>query len=305
MLDVKHHASSIRPFLFIILIASLTQVGYAQKRQILQTEDVSVFYDASLESAANQVLTLYPSVKEDLESLFGWELALKPSVLLKKNRANFLRMAGDPIVVAFAVPSRNLMVIDYSKMIARPFNLETTLKHELCHILLHKHIKTENLPRWLDEGLCQWASGGIDEIIMDPKRSRLNRASFTKQFIPFQNLKTSFPHEKNGRLLAYEQSKSFVSYIAQSFNKDKIFHILNKMRNGQTVDDAMLVTLSIPLETLEKEWRRSLAKKMTWFAYLSYYLYEILFVLMALITIVAFIKLSLKKKYLDEDEDDP
>ena len=92
-------------------------------------------------------------------------------------------MAGDPLVVAFAVPQRNLIVIDYSKMITHPLSLETTLKHELCHILLHEHIKTEILPRWLDEGLCQWASGGIGEIIMDQKRSRLNRAAFSREFI--------------------------------------------------------------------------------------------------------------------------
>lgn len=304
MLDAKNHAS-IHSFFIIILIVVLTKFAYAQDRQILQAEDVRVLYDASLESAAKQVLTLYPGVKENLESMFGWELALIPSVLLKKNRANFLRMAGDPLVVAFAVPSRNLMVIDYSKMITRPFNLETTLKHELCHILLHKHIKTENLPRWLDEGLCQWASGGIGEIMMDPKRSHLNRASFKKQFIPFRDLKISFPHDKNARLLAYEQSKSFVTYVALKFNKNKIFNILNKMKDGQTVEEAMISTLFIPLETLEKEWHRSLTHKMTWFAYLSYYLYEILFVFMALITIFAFIKLSLKKRYFYEDEDDP
>jgi len=188
MLDVKNHAS-IHFFFFIILIVVLTQSAYAQDHQILQAEDVRVLYDAPIRSAAKQVITLYPGVKENLESMFGWELASVPSVLLKKNRADFLGMAGDPLVVAFAVPSRNLMVIDYSKMITGPFNLEATLKHELCHILLHKHIKTEILPRWLDEGLCQWASGGIDEIIMDPKRSRLNRASFSKQFIPFRELK--------------------------------------------------------------------------------------------------------------------
>ncbi len=304
MLDVKNHAL-IHSLSIIILIVGLTRFAYAQDLQILQTADVRVLYDAPIESAAKQVLTLYPGVKKNLESMFGWELALIPSVLLKKNRADFLSMAGDPLVVAFAVPSRNLMVIDYSKVITRPFNLETTLKHELCHILLHKHIKTQILPRWLDEGLCQWASGGIDEIIMDPKQSQLKRASFSKQFIPFRDLTIRFPHDKTARLLAYEQSKSFVTYVALTFDKNKIFHILNKMKDGQTVEDAMISTLSISLETLEKKWHGSLTQKASWFAYLSYYLYEILFVFMALITVFAFIKLSVKKRYSYEDEDDP
>lgn len=304
MIDVKNHVPTLT-FSFFILMVVFAKFTVAQDLQISQTGDVTILYDVSLEAAAKQVLTLYPEVKENLESMFGWELALVPSVLLKKNRADFLRMAGDPLVVAFAVPSRNLMVIDYSKMITRPFNLETTLKHELCHILLHKHIQADNLPRWLDEGLCQWASGGIDEIIMDPRRSRLNRVSFAKNFIPFRDLKIRFPHDEDARLLAYEQSKSFVTYITRTFGNEALFNILSKIKEGQNVEDAMRSTLFISPETLEKEWHRSLTQLMTWFAYLSYYLYEILFVLMALITLFAFIKLSLKKRYSHEDEEDP
>ncbi len=304
MIDFKSRVLKLI-FSSILFMVFFTAFSVAQGRQILQTKDVTVQYDASLEAAAKQVLTLYPEVKKDLESLFGWKLALKPSVLLKKNRADFLTIAGDPLVVAFAVPDRKLMVIDYSKMITRPFNLEATLKHELCHILLHHHIQTENLPRWLDEGLCQWASGGIDEIIMDPKRSRLNRASFAQNFIPFQKLKAGFPHDENARLLAYEQSKSFVTYISRTFGNDALFSILNKIKASQNLEEAMQSALFISPEALEKEWHRSLTRPVTWFAYLSYYLYEILFVLMALITLVAFIKLSLKKRYSLADEEDP
>ena len=263
-----------------------------------------MLFDASLESAAKQVAELYPEVKEDLESIFGWKLDLTPSVILKKNREHFIRMAGDNLVVAFAVPSRNLIVIDYSRMITRPFSLGTTLKHELCHLLLHRYIKDEILPQWLDEGLCQWASGGIGEIMMDPKRSRLNRAAFSNKFIHFQDLKQGFPYDENGRLLAYEESKSFVEYLVRKYKNDGIHNILNRMKQGQTAGDAIVAVLSIPLETLENEWQGSLKRKMSWFTYLSYYLYEILFTLMALITIIAFIRLNLRKRNYIDDEDE-
>lgn len=290
-------------FFFIIFILAFFKSVYAEDLQILNTGSVKVLFEASLESAAKHVADLYPEVKEDMESIFGWKLDLTPAVILKKNRENFLRMAGDPLVVAFAVPSKNLIVIDYSKMITRPFSLETTLKHELCHLLLHRHIKDEILPQWLDEGLCQWASGGIGEIMMDPKRSRLNRAAFSRKFIPFRDLKQGFPYDENGRLLAYEESKSFVDYLARKYKKDGIINILNRMKQGQTAGDAIIAVLSIPLETLENEWQGSLKQKMSWFTYLSYHLYEILFTLMALITIIAFIRLSFRKRDYIDDED--
>lgn len=292
-------------FFFIIFILFFFKTVYAEDLQILHTRSVKVLYDASLESAAKQVAELYPEVKEDLESIFGWKLDLTPSVILKKNREHFIRMAGDTLVVAFAVPSRNLIVIDYSRMITRPFSLGTTLKHELCHLLLHRHIKDEILPQWLDEGLCQWASGGIGEIMMDPKRSRLNRAAFSNKFIHFQDLKQRFPYDENGRLLAYEESKSFVEYLVRKYKNDGILNILNRMKQGQTAGDAIIAELSIPLEILENEWQGSLKRKMSWFTYLSYYLYEILFTLMALITIIAFIRLNLRKRNYIDDEDEP
>ena len=289
-------------FFFIIFLFAFSKCAYAEDFQILQKGSISVYFEAPLESAAKQVSDLYPGVKENLGSIFGWELNLSPSIFLIKDRNNFLRMAGDPLVVAFAVPQRNLIVIDYSKMITHPFSLETTLKHELCHILLHEHIKTEILPRWLDEGLCQWASGGIGEIIMDQKRSRLNRAAFSRKFIRIQDLQQIFPPDENSRLLAYEQSKSFVSYLVRQFGKGEVLNILEKMKQGETIEAAFSKVLSIPLEKLESEWQDSLGNKLTWFAYLSYYLYETLFVLMALITVCAFIRLRIKKKGYVDDE---
>ena len=101
-------------FFFIIFILVFFKTVYAEDLQILHTRSVKVLFDASLESAAKQVAELYPEVKEDLESIFGWKLDLTPSVILKKNREYFIRMAGDTLVVAFAVPSRSLIVIDIS-----------------------------------------------------------------------------------------------------------------------------------------------------------------------------------------------
>jgi hypothetical protein len=57
-----------------------------------------------------------------------------------------------------------------------PFTIELTLKHELCHILLHRAAQGGKIPKWLDEGLAQWVSAGIAEILISSKRSFLNEA---------------------------------------------------------------------------------------------------------------------------------
>jgi len=293
---------AIQPIFFVTLFVLLVSSAEPGELQSLRTGHVEVFFDASLEPAAKEVLHLYPVVREELESLFAWQLHSKPSVLLIKTRKDFLKISGDSLIVAFAAPQKNLIVIDNSKMIKHPFSLATTLKHELAHLLLHQYIRADIFPRWLDEGLCQWASDGIGEVIRDPKSSLLNRAAFSGKFIRLRELQQNFPPDKRSRLLAYEESKSFVTYLAGRFGREIIFKVLHHMESGLTAEAAIQTASFIPFEVLEKEWRYSLRNKMTWFALLSYYLYEILFALMALITIYAFIRRRIKKKDYWDDE---
>jgi len=292
------------PIFFVVLFLVLTSGADAGDLQIMKTRQVDVLFDASLRQAAKEVVNLYPEIKEHIETVFKWELNLKPAVFLVKTREHFLKMANNPLVVAFAVPERNLIVIDYSKMVQNPFSLETTLKHELSHLLLHQHIKGEILPRWLDEGLCQWTSDGIAEVITDPKQSFLNGAALAKKLVRFRDLQQRFPHDKRSHLLAYEESKSFIVYIVGQFGNQGIINVLNHMKKGETIEVAVQQAFSVPFETLENKWQNSVRKKMTWFTFLSYHLYEILFTLMAIITVFAFIRLCIKKKDYEDNEID-
>ena len=142
---------------------------------------------------------------------------------------------------------------------------------------------------------------------MDQKRSLLNKASLRGRFIPLESLNKGFPRDDEAMILAYEESKSFLTHITSKYGKEGSLRVLEGMKNGEAADAAVLKALSVPLRTLEKEWHESLGRQMTWFTYLSYHLYEILFALMGLIAMVAFVKILLKKRaYIKEEmEDDP
>lgn len=268
---------------------------------MLEKEDITVLFDANLIRAAEEVLEIYPEISSGLETSFGWDMGFSPTVMLTLDRGRYGIMAN-PLIVAFAEPANDLIVIDYLKMTQHPFNIRSTLKHELCHLLLHHHIKGSALPRWLDEGVSQWASDWIGNIIMDQKQSYLNRFAVRGKFLPLRSLKNSFPEEKVEMLLAYEQSKSFISYLIGRFGKDGILAVLNHMKNGENVNKAFLSALSIPLDDLEMEWRDWVRKRITWFTQLSNNLYEILFALMAIVCIYGFIRLMIKKRSMAEEE---
>ena len=292
-------------FIFLILFLILIKPLYAKQMYVLEKKDVIVLYDMHLKPVAKEVGVIYPAIKADLERIFRWDLNIRPTVALMKDRKTFQRMAESPLTVAFAIPAKNLIVIDYSRISMHPFSLDIVLKHELCHLLLHHHIKEVLLPRWLDEGIAQWTSDGFSDVISNQNRSLLNQAAFRGKFIYLGSLEKDFPTQNESLLLAYEESKNFLVYLIGRFGKDKVMRVLDLMKKGDCADVAVLKSLSTTIEKLEREWHHSLRQKMTWFTYLSNHLYDILFVLMALITILAFVKIMIRKRaYRDNDSDD-
>mgnify|MGYP001820655513 CR=1 FL=1 len=201
---------SIRNFSYLIGLTVIFFLQYPVLAQplVLQNDDMIVAYEPSLEGAAGEVLRLYPELKKELEKIFVWRLDIKPQVVLVKNTRTFRKLLGNELFVAFAVPEKDLIVIDYSRMNLHPFSLRVTFKHELCHLILHRHISSQRLPRWLEEGICQWASDGIGEIFIDKSGSGLDAAIMADRVLHLKGLARKFPRDKPSLILAYEQSKS-------------------------------------------------------------------------------------------------
>lgn len=112
---------------------------WSRQLAVLESNMVSVYYDEPLSSAAREVTHVYPRVRAELEATLIWRVDFRPTVLLVSDRETFSWMAGSSLFVAYALPEKMLIVIDYSRMNTEPFTLAPTIKHELCHLLLHGH----------------------------------------------------------------------------------------------------------------------------------------------------------------------
>jgi hypothetical protein len=110
-----------------------------------------------------------------------------------------------------------------------------------------------------------------------------------------------FPHDKNGLVLAYEQSKSVVEYINRHYGPQGMRDLLGQLRQGVDVESAFERQFAISFEKFEGQWRNHLKESISWFTYLSIHLYEILFVSAALLTILGFIRILLRKRGYEED----
>ncbi len=288
--------------LFLMLL--LAGRSYAE-RHTIEDQRVIVRFDDPFQTSATEVLKSYPGILEELLRDLGWGTDSRPEIILVKDSASFKTVAGSDLVTALAVPQNNLIVMDASRMNAYPFTLRVTLKHEMCHLQLHHHIARENLPRWFDEGICQWVSGGLSEIMADGNRSVLREALLSNSLISIDQLTGNFPSDGRAMVLAYEESKSIVEYIQREFGVSGVRRILEHLSSGDNLEDAVRKSLSISLDELEKRWRSSLSGKTLWVSFIVDNLYEILFLFAAVITIYGFIViLSRKRKFKDEDEDE-
>ncbi len=269
---------------------------------------VTVSFDAPLRGAAAEVLRLYPSVRAELLKDLGWETASEgdgTQIVLLKDHASFRKISGSDLVTALAFPRRNLILIDYSKMGSHPFTLAVTLKHEVCHLELHQAIAADRLPRWFDEGICQWVTGGFSEIISDGSRSGLREAVLSKRPVSIDSLAARFNGDGRELLLAYEASRSIIDFIKKKYGAPRLRKVLEQMRSGDDLETAVRSGLSITLEDLERQWRASLSPGTAWLFYLRDNLYELLFVAAALLTMYGFFRvMKRKREYKDEEADD-
>jgi hypothetical protein len=285
-------------FLFIFLFLILLNPLHAENK-VLQTDEVIVIFEEHQAGAAEEVAKVYLSVRSELTENLGWKVDFRPAVLLDRGGKTIRKNTGSEIFVAYAVPNRNLIVLDTSRVYAKPFSLESTLKHELCHLLIHRNI--ENPPRWIDEGVCQWASGGIAEFTTEDGKRALHNASVSGRLIGIREL-VKFP--PGDVILAYEESKSIVEYIESEFDKQGILQILAYLKEGYSLDESLQKGLAVSTSELDEKWQAYLKKKRGWFSYLSNNLYEILFFFAALATVYGFMRMLKKKKELTDEPGD-
>ena len=290
----------------LIAILVMTPIGATVNASLetLDHAEVTVRFETPLTAAAHDLTGDMLRVKAELRDLFGWRLLQRPTVVLIQNRETFRKLAGHRLIAAYAVPSDNLIVIEIGSLkrhAQRGYNL---LKHEMAHLYLHAHSAPNRIPRWLDEGIAQWVSDGVADLLQEPRPALVTEAVLSGSILPLARLEDDFPIDDNALLLAYAQSRSVVTFIAETYGSDKIFKILVQLNEGDRLEDSVRRNLSISLQELEKQWLSAQKKPAVFLAALAGYIYEILFLAAALLTVVGFIRFRIKKhRYRDEDDD--
>jgi len=132
----------------------------------------------------------------------------------------------------------------------------STIAHELTHVLVG-HLTFSclgDVPTWLNEGLAVYAEGKLDPT----SQTQLDQAISSDQLLTIRSLSGGFSEVPSRAYLSYSQSYSIVKFLIDTFGQEKMNSLLITLRDGTTINDALLQVYGFDIDGLESAWRKEI-----------------------------------------------
>lgn len=153
-----------------------------------------------------------------------------------------------------AFPEQNIVILGISGT-----DLEwgkDAIVHELTHVLVG-HLTFSclgDVPTWLNEGLAVYSEGGLDT----PSQQQLEDAIRNDTLLTVRSLSSGFSEVADKAYLSYSQSYSIVRFLIETHGQDKMTSLLVGLRDGLTIEEALVQTYGFDLDGLEDAWRAAI-----------------------------------------------
>jgi hypothetical protein len=143
--------------------------------------------------------------------------------------------------------------------------LGEVFRHELAHVALEDAVNGHPVPRWFNEGFAVMASGETSFVRMHT----LWTASLADNLLSLAQLERTFPSNENEADIAYAQAADVVRFLVRREEKHRFRGLVSRLRDGETMDAALLNSYGEETATLESEWREDIAKRYTFWPVLT------------------------------------
>lgn len=129
------------------------------------------------------------------------------------------------------------------------------LAHELMHSIVDRNTFSclGNIPAWLHEGLAMVSEGELGAV----GKNELQTAIEDDSIFPLRSLGGGFSEDQNQAVLAYDQSFSVIDFLLHQGDPSQMKALLEKLRDGNTIDDALQDVYGYDVGGLEVAWRES------------------------------------------------
>lgn len=158
---------------------------------------------------------------------------------------------------AFALLGQHQIHIVVGEVRRLGSNVRGVVVHELVHELLHQYAEPNGrlIPRWFHEGLAQHLAG---DTYLGAREDDLVWRVGTRRLLPFGDLRESFPRDSDRLRVAYAQSYSFVSWLANEYGLDRLLRVARAADRRTSFEAALAGRLDRTSLELETAWERHL-----------------------------------------------
>jgi hypothetical protein len=153
-----------------------------------------------------------------------------------------------------AFPEQDIVILGISEQ-----DLEwgrNAIVHELTHVLVG-HLTFSclgDVPTWLNEGLAVYSEGELDPA----SQQQLEQAIRDDTLLTVRSLSSGFSEVTDKAYLSYSQSYSIAKFLIETYGQEKMTALLIALRDGLTIDEALMQTYSFDVDGLEAAWRQGI-----------------------------------------------
>lgn len=155
-----------------------------------------------------------------------------------------------------AISENDLILVGISPFDTTQWPKEV-IPHEIAHLITENgfvNCQAVRLPLWLLEGIAKYAEGPVVWEYRNLIRQALSSASLP----PLTTLRYSFPMDAAAARLAYAHSAMLVNYLIETFGVEKMNALVDAIRSGQSIDQALRPIYGWDTNEVDQAWRASL-----------------------------------------------
>jgi hypothetical protein len=224
------------------------------------------------------VLHYWPGQERLARSLLPGEAALRfpglPPDILQRGLDVDMYVAPDPARfdsltggrapdwgAGIAIPARNMIIVPgYVSERTGTHTLPRTVRHELAHIALQRHLGDALIPRWFNEGYATWAAGQLDA----DAGWMLRLAFATGRAPPLDSLTLDWPLLAADARLAYLLSASATQYLHSLGTAETFQRFLDRWAENGSFEQSLREVYIVSSAQLERLWRSHVRRSYGW-----------------------------------------
>jgi len=226
---------------------------------------LSIEYHPSLAVSARRLSDVGADFRQELQSLLGKPVLSHVTVRLGRT-AGEMELLAPPgarlprYASGVAFSEQGLVLLTATpRHPGERHDLAEAFRHELSHVALHEAVGRDRIPRWFNEGFAVHTSGEAETA----RIQALWTATVAETLIPLDRLRTSFPERDDEASIAYAESADLVRYLLKGEQRHRFSDLLERLRRGQSFEPALADAYGTTLFVLERDWKRDLAKRYT------------------------------------------